>query len=295
MIGSATCAFCNGTNTLAYRSLSYQGPWTRQIVDIPDTCGGQAMGVMTVPASGGPDFKPSFVFHADEFQTAPRGFPFVGAKGHSFWTLDFNSDGSIKPISCDANAQFAVDAPPAKVPISTAGRAVNPTDGSDNSGDYSSEAEIPRSSFYQTWTNSKDGSLREIGINLASQQAPGTNLTITVFRYKNESQLLSPFFNWETLAVDVVPSASLPGYFGVHKTNVTATVKKGDRLGFSLMNAALTPPPYEFGYLVRNASCQDHKLYALNRGAISYRELQGNQPPIFNLPNKELKWYSIVD
>ena len=116
----------------------------------------------------------------------------IASKGHSFWTLDFQSDGSIGKIDCSLDATFTIDAPTGDSSIPTTGRATNATDGSGNYGHYWSETGIAKLVFlYQTWSSSKSGNLTEVGINLAAN-APNEDVGITVFRYQNESQFLSP-------------------------------------------------------------------------------------------------------
>lgn len=47
-----TCAFCNGTLSLIYRSPSIEGPWKRQLLS-PDGCGGQLGSYLPIKSSKG--------------------------------------------------------------------------------------------------------------------------------------------------------------------------------------------------------------------------------------------------
>jgi hypothetical protein len=163
-----------------------------------------AMGVMTVPSLSGARSN-TYVFHADEFHTAPIGQHFTASKGHSFWPLSFNADGTIQKIDCSPGTSLTFHAPPGTVAIPTIGRATNATDGSGNYGDCRSETGLLDQRYlYQTWTSSKSGTLTEISVNLACNTPTANPLAITVFRYQNEAQFLSPFFNWEVLATLVI-------------------------------------------------------------------------------------------
>ncbi|KAH6667846.1 hypothetical protein B0J14DRAFT_704299 [Halenospora varia] len=83
--------------------------------------------------------------------------------------------------------------------IPTTEIATKATDSFGNDGDYWSELRVPYAFWYQTWTSSKTGNLTDVGINLAAN-TPNQDMPITIFRYHNESELLAPFFTWETLA-----------------------------------------------------------------------------------------------
>ncbi|KAL1859652.1 hypothetical protein Daus18300_009517 [Diaporthe australafricana] len=300
MIGSSTCAFCNGTLTLAYRANSIQGPWVLQIVDSGDTCGGQAMGVMTIPPPPGSDDS-AYIYQADTFSSAPTGSSFVSGAGHSMWSLGFEPDGSISPIDCAEDAKFTFKAARSPRNVSTTGLATNATDGSGNFADYYSESGWPASNFYQTWTASKTGALTEVGVNLAANN-PNVNMTIVVFRYPDEAALLEPFFKWEALGdheVNSAPEANeVSKRHRVVRIQLNATVTQGDRLGLGLVSGPITNPDSSpWSYLLTDITNEttDHKLYATNRGRVSLGGQNGTVSPVFAYTNKELKWYALVD
>ena len=258
------------------------------------------MGVMTVPPLSGARSN-TYVFHADEFHTAPVGQHFTASKGHSFWPLSFNADGTIQPIDCSPDSSFTFHAPPATVTIPTIGRATNATDGSGNYGDYWSETGLLDQRYlYQTWTSSKSGTLAEIGVNLACNTPTANPLAITVFRYQNEAQLLSPFFNWEVLAtleIGQTAAGVTPG-FKVQRVPVNKTVQSGDRLGIALTFPSALPAatvlPYAYLLQDTTGTKTNHVLYSLPRGHVSLSGLSGTASPILNLENLEIKWYASV-
>jgi len=258
------------------------------------------MGVMTVPPLSGARSN-TYVFHADEFHTAPVGQHFTAAKGHSFWPLSFNADGTIQPIDCSPHTTFTFHAPAATVSIPTIGRAINATDGSGNYGDYWSETGLLDQRYlYQTWTSSKSGTLAEIGVNLACNTPTANPLAITVFRYQNEAQLLSPFLNWEVLASLVIgqTAAGVTPGFKVQRVSVNKTVQSGDRLGIALTFPSALPAatvlPYAYLLQDTTGTKTNHVLYSLPRGHVSLSGLSGTASPILTLDSLELKWYASV-
>ncbi|KAJ5032416.1 uncharacterized protein L3040_009021 [Drepanopeziza brunnea f. sp. 'multigermtubi'] len=301
VIGSGTCSFCPGTTTLAYRSSSPFGPWTRQIVDCGNTCGGQAMGVLNVPPVA-PGAEGAFVYHADSFSTAPMGGHITGSKGHAFWPLSFASDGSIEPIDCSANKTFTIDAPPATAPFPRiGGRAVNATDGSGNYGAYYSETGLITKRFlYQTWTSSKSGMLTEVGVNLALNAPAPNPITIVVFSYPDEATLLSPAFRWTELATKLVADTTDRSFlsFQVQRIEVNQEVQAGQRLGIALFSAQNGPRVWSlpYAYLVQDTAGTgtNHKLYAIEKGHISRDGPKGQQSPLKEVVDREIKWYATV-
>ncbi|KAK4056108.1 hypothetical protein OIO90_002839 [Microbotryomycetes sp. JL221] len=295
LIGSQICSFCNSTGTLVYRSKSLKGPWQRQNVnDI--TCGGQAMGIFKLPGSTDSK-KATYLYQADLFSTSPVSSSTTAAHGHGFWVLDFNSDGSVKDIDCNAK-QYKFTIPAAAAAPAPSGRALSATDGSGEKGRYLPSSDIPGSTYFQTWTSSKGGNLQEIGVNVAAL-APLANLTITVFRYKNKNDIFNPLFKWEELATTRVGlSVKLVESFASVQVPVNKQVKKGDLLGFSigvgLREGSGRTPPYHI--LVRNdGASKDHSLYALYRGGVSALGKDFKTGPVYELKGKELKWHAIVN
>ncbi|PVH81295.1 glycoside hydrolase family 43 protein [Cadophora sp. DSE1049] len=301
MVGSGTCAFCTGTTTLAYRSKSPFGPWKRQIVDNNNTCGGQAMGVMTVPSSSTSIQGNSYVYHADAFHTAPVGQHFTLPKGHGFWPLSFNHDGSIQRIDCSPTTKFIIDAPPATAKVPSTGRATTAADGSGNYGDYWPETGLLTQRYlYQTWTSSTSRNLTEIRVNLACNSPVSNRIAITVFSFRDENELISPFFKWNvlgSLTFGQDSSSLLPG-FKVKRVPVNKAVKAGDKLGIALaFPGPLVPTnslPYAYLLQDTTGTRTNHKLYELKRGHVSRDGLTASQSPVKEVEGRELKWYATV-
>jgi hypothetical protein len=269
------------------------------------------MGVMTIPATS--SSAQSFVYHADAFSTVPSkfqvswrekhtdsflgGLSFTPAHGHAFWAFNFDHDGSIKKIDCSPGASHGLTAPLGKIQTPR-GIATQATDGSGNNGDYWSESGYPEAFFYQTWTASKSGNLTEIGVNLAAS-ADNVQLTVTVFRYKDEKQFLSPFFKWETLAAITVGTnvTKISAAFKVQRISVGKRVKSGDRLAFALApgGGASGPSNLPIGYLMHDMTGikTDHVLYGLARTHVSPSGLD-LKSPVHRLEDRELKWYATV-
>lgn len=89
---------------------------------------------------------------------------------------------------------------------------------------------------------------------------------------------------------NTLPQTSLLNYL-VH-TN--ATVRNGDHLGFTLNSGSLGGQSNApFAYLINDESEPGHKLYAEPRGHVS--EDEDGSPPVKLLPNRELKWYAVVE
>ena len=170
--------------------------------------------------------------------------------------MSFNSDGSINSLNCDSSASFSVTLEQGTNSSTTAGFA-NVTGAADyaspdldcarvidrrgplTAADYA-ECELGPKTFYQTWTASKAGRLTEAGVNVAAF-SPTANLSLTLFRYTNDSVLLAPFYVWETLQQVDVPMTNLSTGFAVARIGVqnSTSVAVGDKLGLAVSNGPL--------------------------------------------------------
>lgn len=163
-------------------------------------------GVATIPSvSGG---NSTYLLSADSYSSSPHASS-ADTHGYNIFTLSFNSDGSIQPLSCDPTFQYTVEGPSGTINGSL-GAYAQATDKAPNKGDYIAANDFVRSpiprrcsytfadrfqpyaNYYQTWVSTKSGVLKTIGINLASPPNPTFNMTIQVFRYPDETTLLSP-------------------------------------------------------------------------------------------------------
>lgn len=293
---SNTCGFCSGTILIVYRSKSIQGPWQRQIIS-PDTCSGQSTGVLVLPSSSGG--QTTYLHQADTFSDAPAAITGIrtGIHGHDFQPLSFNSDGSVQNIDCEAGRQKVVTLAPGNS-TATAGRELTATDGSEETTTpYTVVCDLPQYQLYQTWASSKSGSLTEVGVNMAADIATG-NLSVTVFRYDNNTNFFTPRYAWETLAtVNFLPAdvTATMAVLRVPMTNVT--VKQGDRLGVALVNGGITPmchPVKTETNIMFSMDTSTRTLFANGIGQVSFRGNQGNTAPVQVMPGMEIKWYATV-
>lgn len=180
---SNTCGYCNGSIGLLYKSSSFKGPWTRQII-AGYSCNGQVEGVLplTNPSTG----NVTQVWHST---SVPGGIR-VGWGGHIFQPLVFDQNGNASDLDCSATASFAV-------PF-TKGTANTPSGNETTAGDgtpalavYNPVCDSDSFVLYQTWAAAKSGSVKSISLNVAkgSQTVP---LAVTVFKFGSYDDLYQP-------------------------------------------------------------------------------------------------------
>ncbi|RDW89646.1 hypothetical protein BP6252_01678 [Coleophoma cylindrospora] len=293
---SNTCGFCTGTILIVYRSTSIQGPWQRQIISA-DTCNGQTTAVLTLPSSsGGPT---TYLHQADTFGDSPGAITGIrtGIHGHDFQPLSFNWDGSVQDIDCTVGTQKVISLAPGNS-TATEGTVLAATDGSGETDQaYQVVCDLPQNQLYQTWASSASGSLTSVGFNMAANSASG-NLSVTVFRYSNNTNFFTPRYVWETLAtVNFLPTdltASM-AVLQVPISNVTVAV--GDRLGIALVNGGITPmchPVKTDSNVMFDVDTSTRTLFANGIGQVSLRGKQGDTVPVKVMPGAEIKWYATV-
>ncbi|KAH7360485.1 glycosyl hydrolase [Rhexocercosporidium sp. MPI-PUGE-AT-0058] len=302
---SNTCGFCTGTLLVVYRSENISGPWIRQIIS-SDTCGGQTTGVLTLPAPN--SGATSYIHSADLFRTAPIVGTRTATHGHQFQKLEFKSDGSLKDLDCSLSKSVTVSLTSGTgVSDPMLGRAVSATDGSGEIESYAASCNLPYYQLYQTWKSSKSGKLTEVGVNIAGV-APTGNLTITIFRYDNDTNFFTPRYIWETLTTfNLVPSNTSQS-LQVVRVPVGKAVKQGDRLGMALVSGSITPMctlvkgggknsgSDVMGNVYDRTSDNGNgrTLFANGPGQVSLRGKNGKTPPIRTL-DQEIKWYATVN
>ena len=302
---SNTCGFCTGTILVVYRSTSPAGPWTRQIISA-DTCGGQSTGVLTLPSPNSPSTQSNYLHQADLFRTAPLTGTRTAAHGHQFQVLNFNPDGSIQELDCSTWKSVTLPIAEGNV-VNDTGLAVTASDGSGQPNvAYTPECLLPRYQLYQTWTSSKTGNLVEVGFNIAGDNPTG-NLTVTVFRHQNDTDLQSPRYVWDTLASIQVTPQQISQAFEVAQVPVGVAVKSGDKLGIALTSGSATSmcvlvtggqdKPWNSVNGIDSSShvgkSGPRTLFANGNGQVSPRGPDGKTSPVVVLPG-EIKWYAIV-
>ena len=136
---------------------------------------------------------------------------------------------------------------------------------------------------------------------------PTGNLSVTVFRYQNDTNFYTPRYVWDTLAsVEITPS-EISQAFEVIRVPVNANVAKGDKLGIALVSASVTPMCVLVtggdgkgwigarGINLRSGGGggDGRTIFAIGANQVSFRGPQGKTPPIVVLPG-QIKWYSIM-
>lgn len=289
---SNTCGFCTGTLLIIYCSKSIAGPWKRQIIS-DDTCGGQSTGVLSLPyPSGG---LPSYLHIADLVNSAPLSGTRSAAHGHQFQLLSFNADGTINDLNCSPTQTFTVTLAPGSA-IPSTGLATTATDSSGEVAAWTPTCNLPTYQLYQTWASSKTGTLSEVGVNVAGDNPTG-NLTITIFRYQNNSNFFTPHYIWETLATANIPPSNTSQAFEVTRIPVGKAVAAGDRLGMALVSMSVTPMCVMVKTsldVMFNVDTSTRTLFANGAGQVSLRGRDGTKSPVFVMPGQEIKWYATV-
>ncbi|XMA08174.1 hypothetical protein WAI453_000965 [Rhynchosporium graminicola] len=279
---SDTCGFCTGTLLVVYRSRNISGPWKRQIMSA-DTCGGQTTGVLTLHApNGGP---PSYIHMADLFRTAPISGTRTAAHGHQFEKLDFKAEGSLRDLYCSPSKSVNValvlgnGVPDPKSGCAVSTRMVRET-----------LALIQSPAAY-------------LPLNCG---APTSSISITIFRYDNDTNFFTPSYIWETLTSFNVDSASLSLALQVVRVPVGKSVRKGDNLGFALgargtapmcilvKNGSINAGNHDDNDVYGKSDGNGRTLFANGPGQVSLRGKDGNAPPVQVL-SQELKWYTIAN
>lgn len=132
----------------------------------------------------------------------------------------------------------------------------------------------------QTWTNSKSGNLTEVGVNIA-RNIQSVNLTLIVFKFSNDSALISPGYRWEILGTQLFTPEQLDWSFGVAKVPCNGTVASGDRLGVQIvsgLNQAFAPDVYApYCHLQTNSSDSTRTMYGQGLGQNSPRGANGSE------------------
>jgi hypothetical protein len=150
--------------------------------------------------------------------------------------------------------------------------------------------------LYQTWASSKTGTLSEVGVNVAGDNPTG-NLTVTIFRYQNNTNFFTPHYVWETLATVNIPPSNVSEAFEVIRVPVGKAVSAGDRLSIALVSLSVTP----MCVLVTTSSdvmfdvdASTRTLFANGAGQVSLRGRDGTKVPVVVMPGQEIKWYAAV-
>ncbi|KAE9371196.1 glycoside hydrolase family 43 protein [Stipitochalara longipes BDJ] len=261
---SNSCGLCSGTISVLFRSKSIQGPWTRQIL-AGYSCNSQPEGVLPLvdPVTN----KTTYLWHGNSVP----GNALTPRNGHIFQPLQFNDDGSALPLDCSDNARF----------------------------EYVSVCDSDSFNLYQTWTNSKSGTLKEIGVNVASTTQTG-QLNIKVFKFSNLDDFVAPGYKWTLLNSTVITRAQTATVFNVVSIYLNTAVKQGDMLGISYGNnypsgqfiAGGDTVPY--CHLEYHTNSTTQVLFEQGAGQTSPRGLDGKTSVVVRREGRGIKFYSIV-
>lgn len=170
------------------------------------------------------------------------------------------------------------------------------TDSSRETAAYTPICSLPTYQLYQTFTTSKPGTLSEVGVNIAGDNPTG-NLTITIFRYQNNSNFFTPHYVWETLTTANIVPSTISQAFEVVRVPVGKAVAAGDNLGITLVSASATPMcmlVQTSANVLFDVGTSTRTLFANGAGQVSLKGPDGTRPPVVVLPGQEIKWYSIV-
>ena len=187
----------------------------------------------------------SYLHQADLFRSAPITGSRTAAHGHQFQVLQFGVDGRLLDLDCSASKRVTIDIAEGVLQDSTTGNTSTDNSPHPESTPYTPACILPTYQLYQTFAPSKSGSLKSIGVNVASLGPVVTgeegNLTITVFRYKNNTNFYTPFYVWETLATLSIPPSEISQSFEVLDLSVNQPITSGEKLGIALVSAAVSP------------------------------------------------------
>ncbi|KAK5124275.1 hypothetical protein LTR85_001978 [Meristemomyces frigidus] len=280
---SNTCGYCNGSIGLLYRSDSFQGPWTRQIIS-GYSCDGQVEGVLPLkdPRTG----AVTDVWHS----TSVPGGPRTGFGGHIFQPLKFCTDGSVEDLDCSASATFSVNFARGSGGVA-AGAATTAGDATPPLAVYTPVCDSDQFDLFQTWTASKDGTLSSVSVNVAAAGVQTVPLAFTVFKFASLADIVAPEYKWTALGTASYNASELSYVFNTTSVSITsnATVTAGDLLGISMTGADFAPYchlEYDVG---RHSG---FKLFQRGAGQNSWRGLKGKTSPIYERIGKSVKLFA---
>ncbi|PQA53430.1 hypothetical protein C5O19_24615 [Siphonobacter curvatus] len=170
------CGYCSGTGT-AYRTAQFPlGPWSegRRISD--NSCGGQPSFVSTIKLAS----DSLFLYGSDLWNNGARN----EALANYYWTpLEFNTDGSIKPIDCS------------KTPVMNIrkGRTSKPSSTSEPL--YSIRCSVTGThSERQVFRASQTGLLTSVSITAYKKDNPNAPLQLTLYASEDSATAATPLY-----------------------------------------------------------------------------------------------------
>ncbi|KAL4901486.1 hypothetical protein BDW74DRAFT_181777 [Aspergillus multicolor] len=192
--------------------------------------------ILTIGCIEKPSSTSTYVLQANIVAAAPAPLNSISTSGYAMWPLNFNNDGSIKPIDCANEVEYKIRAPRGTVDIPETGLAKDATDGSDNYATYKPATDFPASSFFPTWQSSKSGNLTNIGVALAVNGA-NSNMTVIVFRQANVTALTLPYYTWEELTTVTLTPSDISSSFDAKL--IAYSISGGGLMGIHTLSAFL--------------------------------------------------------
>lgn len=229
------CGYCSGTGTSYKTAPSPLGPWSEGIKISNNSCGGQPSFVSALKLGN----DSIFLYGSDLWNNAAKN----EALANYYWAaLEFNEDGSIKPLVCAPSAvknSFRIHC------------------------DIS--AGIQRA---QSFTATRNGTLRELQLVTFKNTDPDAPLTITVYEAGNDHTPVGPVLGEASIMADAVG-------WSAKKISVKlgVKVKKGRQYCFVVKTAA-AKGCYGIVYNDQALLPGSKQLYS-NNGGSSFRTEEG--------------------
>lgn len=159
----------------------------------------------------------------------------------------------------------------------------------------------------QTWKSSNSGVLSSVAVNLAAGNQ-STNVQVTVFRFSNVSDLVSPEYKVETLGSATFESNDILTSFKAMAVPLNSTVAAGDQLGFVIAETTSDGSRLGFQNLVPYCHLEyqtgaangplapaGQRTFQQAAGQNSWRGLQGNISPIQERLGVGIKFFATVN
>ncbi|MEO3404208.1 family 43 glycosylhydrolase [Mucilaginibacter sp. CAU 1740] len=213
------CGYCSGTGASYRMASSPLGPWSAGVKISDNSCGGQPSFVSTIKVNS----ETIYLFGSDLWNNAAKN----EALANFYWApLNFNDDGSIKPMECMQTASFTKSKSPVK-----------PTE------EFITGCDIGKNiQRVQSFTASKTGTLKSISFTTFQTGYPDAGLSVEVFESGDNGKPTGVALASITLPAD---SISWSARNAVVKPNVAVT---GGKQYVVIIKSAATKGCYGFAY-----------------------------------------------
>ncbi|MDB5110609.1 MAG: hypothetical protein JWR67_1723 [Mucilaginibacter sp.] len=223
------CGYCSGTGTSYRTAPNPLGPWSDGISISRNSCGGQPSFVSTIKINS----DEIFLYGSDLWNNAAKN----EALANYYWVpLEFDTDGSIKPLQCAEVYQ--------KTKVVSRQKAVSPS--MPEKAVFIAKGTVDKETqWVQTFVADRNGQLKKLEIAVFKNHRPDKDLEIYICAVKNgKVQTSAPIFTKIVSAADIGWSAKkviiLP----------RLNVKKGNRYSVVLRTGSSVG---YYGFLARKA------------------------------------------